>query len=38
MPKLSRRLLSALAASLCMTFAHAADLAHWPADSEGASQ
>ncbi|WP_431207231.1 haloacid dehalogenase-like hydrolase [Burkholderia cepacia] len=33
MPKLSRRLLSALAASLCMSFAHAADLSHWPADS-----
>ncbi|MBU9544619.1 haloacid dehalogenase-like hydrolase [Burkholderia multivorans] len=33
MPKLYRRLLTALAASLCMTFAHAADLAHWPADS-----
>lgn len=33
MPKLSRRLLSAFAASLCMTFAHAADLSHWPADS-----
>ncbi|QVN12552.1 haloacid dehalogenase-like hydrolase [Burkholderia sp. LAS2] len=33
MPKLFRRLLSAFAASLCMTFAHAADLSHWPADS-----